>query len=131
MVYLSEKRPEDAKSAFAEMLAQDANNADAHVGLGLVMADQDKDQAAIEEFKTALRLGPGVSGVHFELGNAYARLKMYDEAIAEYLEEQKKNGDAPHIEAALADAYAAKGMTQQAQDAKNKAAQLKGRGGLR
>jgi rhomboid protease GluP len=131
MVYLSEKRSEDAKNAFAQMLTQDANNADAHVGLGLVLADQDKDQAAIEEFKTALRLGPGVSGVHYELGIAYARLKKYDEAIAEYLEEQKKNGDAVDIENALADVYAAKGMTQQAQDARNKAAQLKGRGGQR
>jgi DNA-binding phage protein len=50
---------------------------------------------------------------------------MYDEAIAAYLQEQEKNGDQPDIENALAEAYQAKGLTQQAQDAQNKASQLK------
>ena len=53
---------------------------------------------------------------------------MYDEAIASYLQEREQNSDSPELETALADAYHAKGMTQQAQDARSKAAQFKGQG---
>jgi tetratricopeptide (TPR) repeat protein len=51
---------------------------------------------------------------------------MYDDAIKSYENEKEKNGDDPDVELALAEAYEAKGMTQQAQEAKNRAAQLKG-----
>jgi rhomboid protease GluP len=122
---LNQKRVEDAKAVFTQMLTQDANSADAHYGLGLALADDEKYQAAIAEFKTAAGLNPQLSGIYFETGRSYAKLKMYNEAIAAYLQEQEKNGDQPDIENALAEAYQAKGMTQQAQDAQNKAAQLK------
>jgi rhomboid protease GluP len=123
---LNERRSEEAKAAFAQMLAQDANSAEAHYGLGLVLADGGKYQAAIEEFKTAAGLGAPISGLYVEMGNAYAKLKMYDEAIAAYLQEKEKNGDEPDVENALAEAYQAKGMAQQAQEARNRAAQLRG-----
>lgn len=44
------------------------------------------------------------------------------------MSEKEKDGDQPDVEFALAQAYQAKGMTQQAQDARNKAAQLRGQG---
>jgi cytochrome c-type biogenesis protein CcmH/NrfG len=59
------------------------------------------------------------------MGESYAELKNYDDAIAAYLKEKEINGDHPDLETALAEAYQAKGMTQQAQDANNRAAQLK------
>jgi predicted Zn-dependent protease len=65
-------------------------------------------------------------GVFYELGHSYTKLKMYDEAIDSFTKERDKGGDAPEIENALADAYQAKGMTQQAQEARAKAAQLRG-----
>jgi rhomboid protease GluP len=122
---LNERRLDDARAAFTQMLAQDPKSADAHYGLGLALADEGKYQAAIEEFKAAAGLGPQISGIYYEMGSSYFKLKMYDEAIAAYLQEKEKNGDEPDLETALADAYQAKGMTQQAQDARNKAAQLK------
>jgi rhomboid protease GluP len=124
---LNERRIEDAKAAFTQLVTQDANNPEAHYGLGLALADDEKYQAAIAEFKTAAGLNPQLSGIYYEMGRSYAKLKMYDEAIAAYLQEKEKNGDEPDLENALAEAYQAKGMTQQAQDAQNKAAQLKGR----
>src|SRR5579859_551124 len=126
ITYLNEKRPDEAMTTFREMLAQDANSADGHYGLGLVLANQEKYQEAIAEFKAAAEADPRISGIFFEMGNAYAKMKMYDDAIKSYETEKEKNGDDPDVELALAEAYQAKGMTQQAQEARNRAAQLKG-----
>jgi len=125
LVYLSEKRPDDAKSVFNQILAQDPNSAEGHYGLGLVLADQQNHQAAIEEFKKATS-GPRLSAVYYEMGNSYAKLGRYDDAIAAYLKEKEKSGDDPDLENALADAYQAKGMTKEAQDARDRAQQLRG-----
>jgi rhomboid protease GluP len=122
---LNEQRPEDARAVFTELLAQDPNSADAHYGSGLVLADEGKYQPAIDEFKKAAGLNPQFAGVYYEMGHAYFKLKMYDEAIAAYLKEKENSGDQPDLEVGLADAYQAKGMTQQAQDASAKAEQLK------
>jgi membrane associated rhomboid family serine protease/cytochrome c-type biogenesis protein CcmH/NrfG len=125
LVYLNEQRIEDAKAAFTQILTQNANDAEAHYGMGLAFADEGNQKAAIKEYKNAIRLGPQESGVYYEMGQSYTKLKMYDDAIAAYLNEKEKNGDDPDVETALADAYQAKGMTQQAQDARNKADQLR------
>jgi tetratricopeptide (TPR) repeat protein len=125
LVYLSEKRNDDAKAAFTQLIHQDSNDSHAHFGMGLTLAADGNHQAAIEEFKTAIRLGPEESDVYYEMGQSYANLKMYDDAIKSYLQEKDKNGDNPDLETALADAYQAKGMTQQADEAKTRAAQLK------
>jgi Flp pilus assembly protein TadD len=60
------------------------------------------------------------------MGVSQAQLKQYDDAIASFSKEREQNGDDGELENALADAYQAKGLTQQAQDARNKAAQLQG-----
>jgi rhomboid protease GluP len=123
---LNEERSGEAKAAFTQLLAQDAHSAVAHYGLGLVLAHDGNHQAAIEEFKTAAELNSQFAGIYYEMGNSYAKLKQYDEAIAAYLKEEENSGDNSDLENALANAYQAKGMTQQAQNARNKAAQLKG-----
>ena len=125
MVYLNQNRPQDAKDTFTQLLTQDANNPDAHFGLGLALAAEQNHQAAIEEYKTATRLNPQSPGVNYNLGVSYAKLNMYDDAIAAFLKEQQLSGDDPDIETALAAAYQAKGLTQQSEEAKRKADQLK------
>jgi membrane associated rhomboid family serine protease/Tfp pilus assembly protein PilF len=126
MTYLSEQRPQDAKTIFDEMLTQDANSGDGHYGLGLTMASVQNYQAAIAEFQKAESSGTQVSGVYYEMGNSYAKLKKYDDAISAYLQGKQKEGDDPDLENALADAYEARGLTQQAQEARNQASQLRG-----
>jgi membrane associated rhomboid family serine protease/Flp pilus assembly protein TadD len=126
LTYLAEKRDDDAKAVFQQILAHDARSTEGHYGMGLVFAEQQKHQAAIDEFKTAINLDPQASGISYEMGRSYAQLKMYDDAIAAYLNEKKKTGDDPDLENALADAYQAKGMAKEAQEAKNKAAALRG-----
>jgi rhomboid protease GluP len=125
MTYLSQKRPEDAKAAFSDMLEQTPNSGEAHYGIAMALAMQDKQQDAIKEFKAAIESGSDMSGVYSDMGNAYAKLKMYDDAIAAYLKEKEKSGDNPDLENALSEAYQAKGMTKEAQEARNQATQLK------
>jgi membrane associated rhomboid family serine protease/Tfp pilus assembly protein PilF len=125
MTYLSEKRLDDAKTTFEQLGTLDSGSAYSHYGLGLVSAEQTNDQAAIDEFKKAASSSTQISGIYFDMGNSFVRLKQYDSAIAAYLKEKETSGDNPDLESALADAYAAKGMTQQSQEAKNRAAQLK------
>ncbi|HEY3619143.1 MAG TPA: hypothetical protein VGK96_20225, partial [Candidatus Sulfotelmatobacter sp.] len=79
-----------------------------------------------QEYKNALRLEPKARGVLYRMGVSQAQLKQYDDAIASYSKEKEQNGDDGELENALADAYQAKGMTQQAQEARSKAAQLLG-----
>ena len=123
--YLSEGQAKEAQEEFTKFVAQEPNQVDGHAGLAMALADQGNHAAAIDEYKTALRLDPRASGVDYRMGISQAQLKQYDDAIASFLKEQQQSGDDPELENALADAYQAKGMTQQAQDAKNKATQLK------
>jgi rhomboid protease GluP len=125
LVYLTENRLEDAKSEFMQILAQDSNSAQGHYGLGLVLAAQQNHSAAIDEFKKAAP-DTHVSGVYFEMANSYAKLNRYDDAIAAYLKEKEKSGDSADIENALGDAYQAKGMLKESQEARDLAQQLRG-----
>jgi membrane associated rhomboid family serine protease/Flp pilus assembly protein TadD len=124
--YLTLDQPKQAQDAFTKLVTEQPNNAEAHVGLGVALANQENHQTAVDEFKTALKLDPQANGVYYRLGISQAKLGQYDDAIASYLKEREKDGDDPDLEIALADAYQAKGMTQQAGEARQKAAQLRG-----
>jgi rhomboid protease GluP len=123
--YLNQEHPREAQEEFTKLLSQDPSNAAAHAGLGVALADQQNHEAAITEYKNALRLEPETRGVYYRMGVSQAQLKQYDDAIASYLKEKEQNGDDAELETALADTYESKGMRQQAQEARNKAAQLK------
>ncbi len=123
--YLIHDRIKEAKEEFAKILAQDANNADAHVGMGMALANEKNHAAAVKEYQAALQIEPKLRGVNYRLGISQAELKQYDDAIASYSKERDDGGDGPQLESALADAYQAKGMTQQAQEARDKAARMK------
>jgi len=125
--YLTQQQPKQAQEQFAKVVAQEPNYAEAHVGLGVALADQQDHAAAVAEFKTALRAEPQSRGVYYQMGLSLAQLKQYDDAIASYLKEREQNGDDPALEAALADAYQAKGMAKEAQDARDKAVQMNGK----
>jgi rhomboid protease GluP len=122
--YLNDRQPKEAQEVFTRLLAQDQNNVDAHVGLGMSLADEQDHQSAIREYQSALQIDPKVRGVLYRMGISQAQLKEYDDAIASYVKERDQNGDDPELETALANAYQAKGMAQQAQQARDKAAQL-------
>ena len=123
--YLSRGQAQEAQQEFAKLIAQDSNDANAHIGLGMALADQDNHEAAVNEFKTALQLAPEARDVYYKLGVSQAQLKEYDNAIASFTKERERSGDAADLENALADAYQAKGLQQEAQSARNRATQLR------
>ena len=125
--YLNEKRLDDARASFQQMLAQDPKSADAHYGLAMVLDNGQQYVAAIDEYKVAIAGGSNMSGVYYGMGNAYAKLHQYDDAIAAYRKEQEDSGDDVDLENALAECYQLKGMPQQAQEARAKAAELQGK----
>ena len=124
--HLGEEQYKEAQEEFAKVIAQEPNHAGAHAGLGVALAGLQNPEAAIAEYKTALRLEPKARGVYYRMGLSQAQLKQYDDAIASYLKEREQGSDEADLEDSLADAYQAKGMTQQAQQARDKAAQLQG-----
>jgi tetratricopeptide (TPR) repeat protein len=124
--YLNQEQSKEAQEEFTKLVAQEPNNANAHVGLGMALADQNNHEVAINEYKTALRLEPRTRDVYYRMGVSQAQLKQYDDAIASFLKERDASGDDPELETALADTYQAKGMAAQAQEARNKAAELRG-----
>ncbi len=124
--YLSQDEPEKAEDEFTKLVKQDPSNAEAHAALGMALADQDHHDKAVFEYQAALRLNPKITGVYYRLGISQSELKQYDDAIASFLKEREAHGDTPELEAALADAYQAKGMRQPAEEARKKAAELNG-----
>jgi rhomboid protease GluP len=125
-VYLAEHNSQDAKATFARLLTRDPGLAGAHYGLGMALAAEGDDRAAIPEYQMAIKMRPEFGSVHYHLGLAQARLKDYDAAIAAY-QQEAQNGDDYDNEIALADAYQAKGMVKQAEEARQRAGELKGK----
>jgi tetratricopeptide (TPR) repeat protein len=113
-----------AKQTFDCMLAANPKSAYAHSGLARVAAAQDNPEVEVKELTKAMELDPETES-YFEIGLGYSRLQRYDEAVQAFRAHQQINGDDYDTEIALADVYRAKGMTQEAADATQKAAALK------
>jgi tetratricopeptide (TPR) repeat protein len=125
MVYLNQQRTQLAKDLFTQLLRADKDDAYDHLGLGMALAAEQNHQAAIEEYKTAAQLQAELSSVFYRIGISEAKLKNYDEAIAALRKQQDSVGDDFDTEAALADAYRAKSMAPEAEDAMRKAEKFK------
>ncbi len=124
-IYLNQGQAADAQAMFAKLTATEPNNVSGHAGLGMALADQGNHAAAIDEFKAALKLDPQLTGIHYNLGLSQAKLQRYDDAISSYQKEVDIGGDDPDLENSLADAYQAKGMTKEAQAARDLAIKLR------
>lgn len=124
LMSLRQHQPDEAQQAFLQMLRIDQKNAEGHLGLGFVADAQSRSDEAIAEYKKAAELD-GESGAYYSLGVFFSKTKRYDEAIAAFTKQQQIVGDDQQTETALAEAYRAKGMIKEADEALQKAAQLK------
>jgi membrane associated rhomboid family serine protease/Tfp pilus assembly protein PilF len=125
IVYLNQQRIQEAKDQFNRVLSVDKNDGYAHLGLGMALAAEQNDTAAIEEYKRAVQLQPDLESVYYRLGLAQVKLKNYDAAIDAFRAQLDKIGDDAGTEAALAEAYRAKGMLKEAEEAAQKAEKMK------
>ncbi len=122
--YLSEKKYPNAVKTFQDVLASDPKDAYAHNGLGWIAFQEGNHQSAVAELETAVELDPK-EGDYYSLGVSYTKLKRHDEAIATFKRGQEIYGDYKELELGLAEAYRAKGMKKEAEEATTKASQLK------
>lgn len=118
--YLNSDQLVDAQQAFSQMLAAHPNSGYAHLGLGVVAATEQKDEAAVDEFKKAIELDQQIDA-YYSLGAAYVRLQRYDEAIPALKKHQEMTGDDYDTEIELAAAYRGKGMPNEAAQAMQQA----------
>jgi rhomboid protease GluP len=123
LIYLQQNLAPKAQDVFAQLLKINHNSADGHAGLADALSNQHRDVEALEEYKRVAALDSSYQGVYYNMGVTEARLKLYDDAIAA-LSKQREVGDDPDNESLLASVYDAKGMTSEADAARQKAEQL-------
>jgi tetratricopeptide (TPR) repeat protein len=80
----SNKDEEKAQAYYRRSIACDPSYADAHLRLGMMLANQKRYTEAIQEFKSAIRLKPEQSSAHYHLASLYRRLGQTANAKAEY-----------------------------------------------
>jgi protein O-GlcNAc transferase len=59
------------------------DSSEAHLNLGIALADNYRSNSALEEFTKAVKLAPQSAAPHYNLGRAYYDLRRYDDAVAE------------------------------------------------
>jgi tetratricopeptide (TPR) repeat protein len=124
MAYVYDKKLAEARKVFTQMLDKFPNSAAPHSGVGSVAMAEENYPLAIQEYQKAAQIEPD-AGDYYSLGIAFSKLQRHDEAITALKRSQETYGDDHDTELALADAYRAKGMTKEADEAAAKATQLK------
>ena len=118
----------DQVAHWQAIIKQSPDLVPAHSALAQAYLASGRYPEAEAELKRVIELQPDNVAARFDLGFLYLGEKRLDDAIAAYLNEKEISGDDPDLESALADAYQAKGMTKEAQDARELAQQLRGQG---
>jgi Flp pilus assembly protein TadD len=87
----------DGISLFAHTLAVVKNNDFVHTNLGLALAQQNRLEEAVAEFREAARLAPDQYYNHGNLGNLLDDLGRPEEALTEYREAVQLKPDSPSL----------------------------------
>lgn len=85
----------EAEGEYKEVLRLDPNNAEAHLGLGLVYCFTGRFEESVEELKRAVELAPNWVEARKNLALTYLMLGMYEEGKAEFLKLLKIDPDNP------------------------------------
>jgi protein O-mannosyl-transferase len=75
---------EDSQALFTHALAVTTHNAVAHVNLGLSLEAQGKVERALEQYRAACRVDPGLVQAHNNLGNLLAATGNTRQALVQY-----------------------------------------------
>jgi tetratricopeptide (TPR) repeat protein len=90
----------EVEALLRKSISLDPRLADAHLQLGVLLHDQHRDQEAIPEFQTAIRLKPDDPDAHYRLAQAYVRtgdkergqeeFQLYDKLHKQQVDETEK-----------------------------------------
>jgi len=69
-----------AISSFRKVVAANPNSAEAHLNLGIALADQNKKEDALQEFSTAVHLAPANGAAYYNKGRMLADLRRFVDA---------------------------------------------------
>ena len=94
-----------AVETFRKVVALDPASPQAHLNLGIALADTHQTEAALAEFSEAIRLAPQSGQPHYNKGRLLGEIRRFDEAIAELRE-------ACRLEPGFADSYYRLGLAE-------------------
>jgi Tfp pilus assembly protein PilF len=77
-------RPAEAKEALRRAVGIDKDLRIAHFDLGILLTDEKSYDAAIQEFREAIRIDPKRSEAHYRLARLYQQLGRQAEAAPEF-----------------------------------------------
>jgi tetratricopeptide (TPR) repeat protein len=124
-VRLEQHRLPEARKSYEQLLAINPQSADGHLGLGTVASAEGNCGLALREYAQAEQLNPRLGDLYARQGACLLKEKQYDAAIAAFRKEIAVSGDDAASERALAEAYQSKGMTPEADAARQQAEKLK------
>jgi rhomboid protease GluP len=113
-LYLRDKRYEPARQAFQQITELNPNDAEAQVNLGVALNQLGHSDQALARFRKATELNPNLPLAWYNLGLGSMHLQRYDDAVNAFSRATKLAPKDAEAWIWLANAYQAKGMTEQA-----------------
>ena len=88
-------REPEAVDTFRKVVSLDPHSPDAHLNLGIALADQQRSEDALAEFAEAVKLAPGQAAPHYNKGRVLGDLRRYEEALPELQQACKLDASIP------------------------------------
>lgn len=117
VLYLRNQRYDQARQLFQKITELNPKDADAQVNLGVTLNLIGKSEEAVTSFRKATALNPNMPLAWFNYGLGSMNLKHYDDAVQAFSRTTKLAPNDPEPWIWLANAYQAKGMTEEADKA--------------
>jgi membrane associated rhomboid family serine protease/Tfp pilus assembly protein PilF len=126
-LYLRSQRFEPARATLQRMSDINPRDPDIYVNLGVTLNQLGRSEEAVAALQKAITLNPRLPLAYFNLGLSAMNLKRFDQAIGAFTQASRLAPNDPDVWIWLANAYQAKGMTDEANQAYAKAYQLRAR----
>ena len=113
-LYLRDKRYEPARQAFQQITELNPKDVEAQVNLGVALSLLGRSDEALARFRKATELNPNLPLAWYNIGLGSMNLQRYDDAVDAFTRATRLAPKDSEAWIWLANAYQAKGMTQQA-----------------
>ena len=116
-LYLRDKRYEMARQVFQQITELSPNDVEAQVNLGVALDKLGRSDEALARFRKATELNANLPLAWYNLGLSSMKLRRYDDAVDAFTRVTRLAPQDAEAWIWLANAYQARGMTQQADEA--------------